>query len=117
MAAASRSISLRAIATPIETPTPVSLPAPTATEAATIVAEMLEVLRESRVTLPAARTVSGLLSMWALVLLRMALKATAPAPLMARPVFPTPTPMAAAAETALIEFPETVSRPLTFPST
>ena len=73
-------------AAPIETPTPPVVPTPTANETATTVALIDEVSVAVRLTLSALTSL--LKSLCALVLLRMILVDSAPAPLRAMPVAP-----------------------------
>ena len=108
---------LRATATPIETAAALPCPslAPTATAAAGTTAVIADELSAVMLTLPPASTV--LSSMNAFPLPRIRLSAIAPPPLMAtpEPSLLTPTPTAAAMETAVIdEVPsaETVTLPL-----
>ena len=92
---------LRASATPIEAPTPAVPPIATAKDALTTVALILAVLVAAIVTFPAL--LRALPSTCALVLVRMTLPASAPAPLTATPLVPpNPAAIEAAAATALM---------------
>ena len=99
----SQPIMFSAIETPIEAPTPAFPPTPTATAAATTVALIIAVLPAEIETLPAFEIV--LLSTEELVLVRMTLCESAPAPLTASPPLDVPTPAAseAAIERAVID--------------
>jgi len=94
-------IRFRATATPMDTPIPLFPPMATAKEAETMTALITERLAASRSRLPALLTM--LSSMAALVLVKMTLVASAPAPLTPTAVLPeNAAAMDAAAETALI---------------